>query len=478
MRQLLKLVIRNVGKGKTVPLSTMYDELESHLRSLETLGVTQEQSAAFLYPLVESSLPEDIVKVWQRSTLSGYDDEHSDHPVNERLKSLMKFLRREVKGAERLSYVNEGFGDATKDKAVKGDKSQSARAIPTAAGLFVGQKTNCVFCDKTHDSQICVAAQTMPYGLKKRKLIEKKACLICFKGAHVAKNCKAYVRCIICQKRHYTLMCPDVDMNRKRNEDENSKDEHTITAHTQVNCSNKVLLQTLQCVIRNGKKQRTVRLLLDPGSQKSYILETTARSLGVVPKGEVQLCHLLFGGVKDVQKHKMYQIEIEGMAKRPSMRLEVLSQKQICGGIPRMVKGPWMAELKKSGIFVSDLGADEGEIELLIGSDYYAKLLTGRKQCLRNGLVALETCLGWTLSGTLEEEEHTDATCSSLVTSMLVMNAAVSDLWDLEAIGIRDPVERKSRVDRELETKEHFLKTVERSSVGYRSCARQRTLSY
>jgi len=111
VRQMLKLVIRNVGKSKAAPLSTMYDELESHLRALETLGVTQEQSAAFLYPLVESSLPEEVVRAWQRSTLSGYDDDQPDKPVDERLKSLMKFLRIEVKGAERLSYVSEGFGE-------------------------------------------------------------------------------------------------------------------------------------------------------------------------------------------------------------------------------------------------------------------------------------------------------------------------------------------------------------------------------
>lgn len=54
VRQLLKLVIRYAGKTKVAPLCNMYDELESHLRALETLGVTQEQSAAFLYPLVES----------------------------------------------------------------------------------------------------------------------------------------------------------------------------------------------------------------------------------------------------------------------------------------------------------------------------------------------------------------------------------------------------------------------------------------
>ena len=93
VRQLLKLVIRNVGKPKDTTLSGMYDELESHLRALETLGVTQEQSAAFLYPLVESSLPEEVViRAWQRSAKSGYDDDQTDKPVDERLKSLMKFL--------------------------------------------------------------------------------------------------------------------------------------------------------------------------------------------------------------------------------------------------------------------------------------------------------------------------------------------------------------------------------------------------
>jgi len=35
---------------------------------------------------------------------------------------------------------------------------------------------------------------------------------------------------------------------------------------------NEVLLQTLHCTIQNGAKHIEVRVLLDPGSQKSYIL--------------------------------------------------------------------------------------------------------------------------------------------------------------------------------------------------------------
>ena len=71
-----------------------------------------------MYPLVESSLPEETVRVWQRSVMSGYDDDQQDKPVVERLKSLMKFLKMEVKGAKRLSYVSEGFSETVKERTV------------------------------------------------------------------------------------------------------------------------------------------------------------------------------------------------------------------------------------------------------------------------------------------------------------------------------------------------------------------------
>jgi len=119
-----------------------------------------------------------------------------------------------------------------------------------------------------------------------------------------------------------------------------------------------------------------------------------------------------------------------------------------------MVKGSLMDGLKEKRFFVSDLGVGEGEIELIIESDNYVKWLTGRRQCLNNGLVAVEACFGWTLSGSLEEKDDKKTSSSTLVTPMLAMNATVSYLWELEAIGIHDPVESRSRTERGLETKE------------------------
>jgi hypothetical protein len=49
VRELLKLVL---NKNKKVSLMTIYDKLETHMRALETLGVTTDMCAAMLFPLV------------------------------------------------------------------------------------------------------------------------------------------------------------------------------------------------------------------------------------------------------------------------------------------------------------------------------------------------------------------------------------------------------------------------------------------
>jgi len=206
--------------------------------------------------------------------------------------------------------------------------------------------------------------------MKKKKIMEKKACLCCLRVGHLAKSCKAFVKCVICQKRYVTLMCPDLDINKTDVDvaKSGSSAQSMTEVHLQLNCTNEVL-QTLRSVVRNGNKSEEVRELLDPGSQKSYILEKTARQLGLESKGEIKVCHLLFGRHKEAQQHNLYAVEIEstGRHNRTQCKLQLLGHEKICSKIPQMSKGQWMAELKDKKIFLNDLGEDEGEIEILIG---------------------------------------------------------------------------------------------------------------
>jgi hypothetical protein len=69
--------------------------------------------------------------------------------------------------------------------------------------------------------------------------------------------------------------------------------------------------------------------------------------------------------------------------------IQVLGHSHICEQIPTMTYGLWMSELKARGIFIADFRRREDNdqvIELLIGADCYAKILTGRIEHLSNGL--------------------------------------------------------------------------------------------
>lgn len=71
VRELLQLVLKNaMTPSKDIQLSTLYGNIESHLRALESLGVTSDKCAAMLFPLVESSLPEELLRAWQRSSMT------------------------------------------------------------------------------------------------------------------------------------------------------------------------------------------------------------------------------------------------------------------------------------------------------------------------------------------------------------------------------------------------------------------------
>ncbi|GFX85475.1 uncharacterized protein TNCV_3716471 [Trichonephila clavipes] len=103
VRELIKMIITNVKADNRdkLPLDRLYDKIEAHLRALKSLGLKSKENTAWLFPMVESCLTEDILKAWQRSSLFGQPEEND----RSSLTNLMKFLKAEVKGEERLKLA-------------------------------------------------------------------------------------------------------------------------------------------------------------------------------------------------------------------------------------------------------------------------------------------------------------------------------------------------------------------------------------
>lgn len=109
VRELIKLIVTNVkaDSSQKLPLPRLFDKIEAQLRALESLDIKRESNTCWLYPMVESSLSEEVLRAWQRSPLFGeFDEENKDVSC---LTNLMKFLKCEVEGEERLKLARGGF---------------------------------------------------------------------------------------------------------------------------------------------------------------------------------------------------------------------------------------------------------------------------------------------------------------------------------------------------------------------------------
>ncbi|KAJ8954823.1 hypothetical protein NQ317_004871 [Molorchus minor] len=48
----------------------LYDLIEMQFMALDTLGITSDKYAALLFPLIESCLPQELLRIWQRSVFN------------------------------------------------------------------------------------------------------------------------------------------------------------------------------------------------------------------------------------------------------------------------------------------------------------------------------------------------------------------------------------------------------------------------
>ncbi|GFX16941.1 integrase catalytic domain-containing protein [Trichonephila clavipes] len=137
VRELLNLAMKNAVSGRTkTDLSALYDELEGKLRSLESLGRTQEKYGDFLTPLVESCLPEEILMAWERKR-----NTETDAKGSRTLEHLMTFLRLEVQGEEMVQLAKSGFGTPIRKKDSP-TESVKPTELTTASALASSVKSS------------------------------------------------------------------------------------------------------------------------------------------------------------------------------------------------------------------------------------------------------------------------------------------------------------------------------------------------
>lgn len=474
VRELLKIIISNALNPEGVKLTKLHDSIQSQIRALSTLGVTMERCAPVLYPLVESCLPSDFLRNWQRHKSSTPSYAVATHDsLKEDLANLLLFLKSEVEQEELVAMAAEGFG-LTEHFSGKQRRRETKAQVPTASGLLNSNpkfSEKCIFCDSpSHKAVDCKKAKSLTMEERRKIAADKRACFRCLKPGHQAVRCFAKYRCVLCGNRHLPIMCPEVTRVKlyETSEGTESKgsphERQTEASLLSSSSSPEVYLQTVRVTLRGVNKDKEVRALFDSGSQRSYILNSTAKELGYRLLRTQQVAHALFGGrTTETQCHGIFEIRLRSMSGSYACKFEALGQGVICGTIDTAsLDRPRAEELKGHGISIND--NIEGPIEVLLGADVMAKLYTQDRYELGGGLTAIRTLLGWTLMG--KNMNQPKRTSSMAAVTLLNKDWSIQNLWQLEAIGIVDPGLKKTMEEAHEEVKAFFKETISSNHEG------------
>ena len=232
------------------------------------------------------------------------------------------------------------------------------------------------------------------------------------------------------------------------------------------------LIQTAKADVQNpvnGLRQ-IARILLDSGSQQTYITESLAKRLNLKLGDKDEFMLVTFGSEKP-KRTESRNTKLDIVLKDGSIltiRANVVPQ--IAESIQRRPVNLKSLDnwdcLWNEFSLADDIPTERetSSVELLIGNNYYLDIILPQKVEVQSGLYMLGSKLGWNLSGRTSEivENSTESsmpimthgkgidnetTFLTCLDKSLPMKPNLEDFWKLESIGISDsPVESDNDV--------------------------------
>ena len=243
-----------------------------------------------------------------------------------------------------------------------------------------------------------------------------------------------------------------------------------VTAQSNVQQRGAVLFQTARAVAVGLKGRKNVRVLIDSGSNQSFVSSELSALLGGKQLSHHKRTITTFGGDSlKVRTMRNVLVTLEHPSNQECVQISATEIDQICGPVntqPIDVSGyEYLRRLTLAD--PPDQWNDEQGIDVLIGMDHYKDIVKGAMQASDDGPIAMESIFGWLLGG------RASMGATSNDSHVMFLNTKTSQdlyrLWNLETIGIESPshpskCEEKQRDDEQAI--EHFENTHTREQDG------------
>ena len=344
-----------------------------------------------------------------------------------------------------------------------------ASSVRSASALQVSAKTGhqkCVFCEQQHDPAECQDAAKLTVEERRQRLLASGCCFLCLRPRHIASTCESQKTCTVCHRKHHELLCFENEPKTSK------KPAQVVAARSQVRNKTGVALQTARVEAVGPAGKECVKMLLDSGSNQSFITKRLATKLGCKSTGEQDTQIVTFGGTEKCHKSmKMVSVTLKKTGNTSSgVKLCMAQIDTICGPVNA---GLTLDEGELDHLMDVELAdppeqwRECQEVDILLGMDFYQDVMTGRTRRNHSGLIAMESIFGWILGGRVSATEDENRQ----VFFVRTQNASedLEQIWDLESIGIQNPSFESAREEKQTSEDSavtHFESTCTRLDDG------------
>ena len=401
---------------------------------MKNLGYECDRYGPLLIPMITSKLPQElnlfISRQFECSEVWEIDQ-------------VLKILKTEITAREKTSVVSK------ETEIHDNNLNPVSGASLTNPSSFM----KCLFCDKKHKSEKCRIITEIQ--VRKNILKKKKICFVCLKPHHVSKDCKSKILCYNCKKRHHAAVCSR----------ENPEGDANLT--TVANSQGDVLLQTAKVQVKNQLTGQMLhaRVLFDSCSQLSYatyLVSTKQKEISIQAFGKINS--------RDTLDHVDLVILSTDKKEIPISCFVKVICSPITSQNLSFAKREY-AHLRNINLADSNIDNKNLNIDILIGADFYWDIVLDGFVRGNGGPVAINTKVGFVLSGPLTNSCNKNKNNSVMLTHVMKVQAEIiaendsivndfSKVWSEENNLKNFPDEKDDYFDNEFNFKEYINESI------------------
>ncbi|XP_031355228.1 uncharacterized protein LOC116179570 [Photinus pyralis] len=413
------LALTPVKTTNDVSLRKLYNTASKITRSLQTLGVSPQNYGMMVKSILLKALPFTMRTEFLKRQVTTNDNDDNESVAGSVISSkeisyehqisqLLNFIKLEVESIEQAKVLEDEPKSNEKNSVHKNRFQKSSDKTCTAAGLLTSVKEQCLFCNSNdHGAMDCDSKITL--AQKKEILKSKGCCFRCTKSNHNSRFCRVNVSCAKCKAKHATSMC-DPDYKKKsatvtestKNDASSSKFESTNLLAN--GCLGKIIyLQTAcaQIITNSGVPKSFLRMVIDGGSHLTFIKECVSRKHNLPVIGTHKISIMPFGKSERAPARLCRKVSLTLKSEyiNDEVTINAIEVPEICFdslSAPSL-KEPLIHEFsinyRLADLCDSNVNVHHG-ISLLIGSDFYWKIVTNNTKKITEDLMAIETKFG------------------------------------------------------------------------------------